>query len=160
MNASFKFWEIFNNHFYCSYPAVVAEWVHKGLQIQVALSHRSQVWIPLRTCYYDGEIVTKKQLYPALTYSISCDQYSESCVQCKKIIIRTVNCDVRKRIKATWCHNNKKIIGHTSVFLVNGVSKWLPCHNPSLSLSKERLKSCHPLQWCHMMSLLANFSYF
>ena len=43
----------------CYYPAVVAEWVYERLQIQVAVSHRSQVQIPLGTCNYDGEIVTK-----------------------------------------------------------------------------------------------------
>ena len=30
----------------------------------------TKVRIPLRTCDYEGEIVTKKQLYPALTFSI------------------------------------------------------------------------------------------
>ena len=30
------------------------------------------------------------------------------CVQCTKMIIRTLNCDVDRRIKATWCHNIKK----------------------------------------------------
>ena len=42
--------------------------------------------------------------------SKSCDQYSKSCVQCTKIIIRTVSCDVNKKIKATWCHYIKKCI--------------------------------------------------
>ena len=41
--------------------SVVAEWVYERLQIQVAENHRSQVQIPLRTCNYDGEIVTKKR---------------------------------------------------------------------------------------------------
>ena len=51
------------------YLAMVAEWVYEWLQIQVGESHRSQVQIQLGTCNYNVEIVTKKQLYPALTYS-------------------------------------------------------------------------------------------
>ena len=43
---------------------------------------------------------------------VSCVQYSKSCVQCTKIINRTVNCDVNRRIKATWCHYNKKRTTH------------------------------------------------
>ena len=42
---------------------MVAEWVYERLQIQVAESHRSQARIPLGTGKYDGEIVTKKQLF-------------------------------------------------------------------------------------------------
>ena len=49
---------------------MVAEWVFERLQIQVAEIHRSQVQILLGTCNYDREIGTKKQLYPAVTYSI------------------------------------------------------------------------------------------
>ena len=50
---------------------MVAEWVYEPLQIQVAESHNTFLFrIPLGTCNYDGEIVTKKQLYPVLFYSI------------------------------------------------------------------------------------------
>ena len=34
-----------------TYPAMAAEWVYEPLEIQVAESHRSQVWIPLGAYY-------------------------------------------------------------------------------------------------------------
>ena len=58
-----------------SYPAMVVEW-SKTLISQIQVENTvAQVpdKIPLGTCDYDGEIVTKKQLNPALTYSIYLD---------------------------------------------------------------------------------------
>ena len=41
-------------------------------------------------------------LEEAIKLIVSSDLCSKSCVQCAKIMNRTVNCDVNRRIKATW----------------------------------------------------------
>ena len=61
--------ECSNNSTLYHYAAVVAELVYEQLQIQAA--ERSQFRIQPGTCNYDGDTVTKKKLYPALTYEHS-----------------------------------------------------------------------------------------
>ena len=83
--------------------AMVAEWVYEQLQIQVAESHRSQVWIPLGTFNMVEKLWLKSNyilllltqnipmvqvVLPAMPscYGLDlCVRYSESCVQCTKI---------------------------------------------------------------------------
>ena len=65
-------------------------------------------------CNYPTRNANLKSCISDIRLQISVDQspldvqHPKSCVQCTKIINKTVNCDVNRRIKANWCHLHKK----------------------------------------------------
>ena len=65
----------------------------------------TQVQIQLGTNNYDGEIVTKKQLYPACMYSI---HYYGACSAASDVLMRRVRC-IGSKLKPPGLNEGEKI---------------------------------------------------